>query len=289
MPVLGLALGLPYAKHEAAGFSGPLDALIAQGATLLYAGSVRRLLSSWTGNAMRLQGNGTGTPIAAIPFLANGDLDLTAAAAAASAGGGTAAAGETWHDQSGRLDATQTTIANQMPFSVAVESKGGWGDGNAALSTWLELNLGTVSFPIFVQCVAHVVSGAAPRYLLGTAASTADRICATANLAMRQSWGTTMSGTASEITAGNNTLGFLANGASSQNYLNGTSIKTGDAGNTATDMSGGRIGCPSAATFNWLASAGNSLSEIIIFSGNPTGLAGWSTFVANQKSYFGIA
>ncbi len=114
-----------------ASFVGPLDTLTAQGATYLFGGSVRRLLASWEGNSMRLQGNGAGTPIAAIPFTAIGDLDLTAAAAAAAAGGGTAAAGETLYDQTGRLDATQTVIANQMPFSAAVEAKGGFGNGNA--------------------------------------------------------------------------------------------------------------------------------------------------------------
>lgn len=270
-------------------FVGPLDTLTAQGATYLFGGSVRRLMSSWAGDSMRLQGNGAGTPIAAIPFTATGDLDLTAAAAAASAGGGTAAAGETLYDQTGRLDATQTVTANQMPFSTAVEAKGGFGNGNAFSGGFLNLNLGTLSFPIFVSAVVHTVSPGGSRYLLGTSASSANRFLRM-NVAaiLSQSWGTSLP-SGSAVTGGARTLGALANGASSQLFADGTSLVTGDAGNTQTDMSGGRIGQAGLASQCFLNTAGNAISEMIIFANDPTGLAGWADFVAAQKAYFSIA
>lgn len=238
---------------------------------------------------MRLQGNGAGTPIAAIPFTATGDLDLTAAAAAASAGGGTAAAGETLYDQTGRLDATQTVVANQMPFSTAVEARGGFGNGNALSGVFLNLNLGTLSFPIFISAVVHTVSPAAGRYLLGTSASSANRFLRM-NVAaiLNQSWGTSLLA-GSAITDGARTIGALANGASSKLFADGTSLVTGDAGNTQTDMSGGRIGQAGLASQCFLNTAGNAISEMIIFANDPTGLAGWADFVTAQKAYFGVA
>lgn len=276
----------PHGGKQVAAFVGPLDALIGQGATLLYAGSVRRLLAAWSGNSMRLQGNGTGTPIAAIPFLANGDLDLTAAAAAASAGGGTAAAGETLYDQSGRLDATQTTTASQPPFSATYEGRGALGD--AALATsFLNLNLGTLPTPSFVSVCTNVGGITGSRNLLGTSASATQRFCRLSSATPQQNWGTTLAGT--NIATGKHLFGFLVNGASSKIYIDGSLNATGDAGTTSFDMSGGRIGAASAGTTNWFNTTGNTISEMIIFASDPTGLAGWPAFVAAQKAYFGIA
>jgi hypothetical protein len=266
-------------------FVGPLDALVAQGATLLFAGSVRRLLSSWTGNAMRLQGNGAGNPIAAIPFLANGDLDLTAAAAAAADGAGTTAYGETWYDQSGRLDATQTTILNQMEFSTSVEAKGGFG-GLLLTARWLNLNLGTLPQPSFLSFAVNVGATVSGRILIGSSATSFNRYCRLTT-APDQHWGSLLA--AGNISTGKALLGFLTNGASSAIYTNGTLSVSGNAGNTQLDMSGGRIGSSSSPTTNWTASASNTLSECIIFSNDPTGLAGWADFVADQKTYFGVS
>lgn len=275
-------------SYGEAPFVGPLDALTAQGATYLFGGSVRRLLSSWAGDSMRLQGNGIGFPIAAIPFTTAGDLDLSAAAAAAAAGGGTAAAGETLYDQTGRLDATQTVIVNQMPFSTVVEAKGGFGNGISSAATWLDLNLGTLAFPTFVSAVVTTVSGTA-KFLLGTSASSSNRYLRTNGGAMQQNWGTSLVGAGAEISDAKHTLGYLANGATSKHYLDGGLILTGDAGTTQTDMSGGRIGSAASRTTNWLVTAGNSISEFIVFASDPTGLAGWPAFVAAQKAYYGIA
>lgn len=267
-------------------FVGPLDALVEQGATLLFAGSVRRLLSSWTGDSMRLQGDGLGNPIAAIPFLANGDLDLTAAAAAAAADGGTTAYGETWYDQSGRLDATQTTILNQMEFSTSVEAKGGFG-GLLLTARWLNLNLGTLPQPSFLSFTANIGSTAAIRFLVGTSAGSFNRFCRLNGAAPEQNWGNLLS--SGNISTGKSVLGFLNNGASSNIYVNGLLHASGNSGNTLLDMSGGRIGSSSSTTTNWTASASNTISECIVFSNDPTGLAGWADFVAAQKTYFGVS
>ena len=106
-------------------FVGALDALVSQGATFLYAASSYRLVTSYTGPLARLQGNGTGSPEADIGYLANGQMDLAAAAAIAAQDGGTAAFGVTWYGQLGGRNATQTLAANRMPFSTAMNARGG--------------------------------------------------------------------------------------------------------------------------------------------------------------------
>ena len=269
-------------------FVGALDALIAQGATVLFAGSVRRLLSSYAGDSLKLQGNGTGTPIASIPFTSAGDIDLVAAAAAASAGGGTAAAGHTWYDQTGTLDATQPNTALQMIFSTALQSKGGFGDGSAITGVYFTRNFGTLPTPSLALFVADVGSSL-NKFLLGASASAFNRYCRVSSFAMQQNWGSTLAGTGNEVTTGKHSLGYLINGAGSKNILDGTVILTGDANNTQLDLSGGVIGAAQAGGFNWLSGAGNGMSEFILFGSDPTGLAGWADFVAAQKTYFGIA
>jgi len=275
-------------RSGAPAFVGPLDALIAQGAVVQYAGSVRRLLSSYAGYSMKLRGNGAGSPTADIAFLANGDMDLTAAAAAATASGGTAAFGHTLYDQTGTLDATQATEANQMVFSTAVESKGGFGDGTADATVWLGLNLGTIAQPSLFLFAVNIGSGVSTKFIFGNSASNTNRYCQVSGSAMRQHWGVLLPGTNNEVADGKRSLAYLSNGAISKNILDGTTILTGDAGNTQLDLSAARLGSGLSATTNWLNTAGNSLSEVIIFTGDPTGLAGWSDFITAQKTYFGV-
>lgn len=131
-------------------FVGALDTLIAQGATLRAAYSVRRLLSSYTGNACRLRGNGTGSPVADIPFLSDGSLDLDAANALATQDGGLAAFWHTAYDQAELVDAVQTVEASQPIFGTSFEAKGSMGGTNPA-STYLNMNLGTITLPSFFQ------------------------------------------------------------------------------------------------------------------------------------------
>lgn len=268
---------------------GPLDALVAQGAVVTFAGSVRRLLSSYAGSSIRLRGNGAGSPEADIPFVANGDLDLTAAAAAAAASGGTVAFGRTWYDQGATLDATQTTEAAQMVFSTALESKGGFGDGTADGAVFFNLNLGTIPVPSFFLFAVNTGGSSSTKFLVGTSASSSNRFCRVSLQAMAQNWGVLLTGTSGEVATGKHSLGYLVNDTASKNVLDGTSILTGDADNTQLDMSGGRIGSAAVGTTNWLNNAGNSLSEVIIFGSDPTGLAGWADFVTAQKAYFGIS
>jgi hypothetical protein len=284
--MFGLRLGLQtLIASGGSPFVGALDELQSQGAQFLYVGSVNRLLTSHTGNAMRLQGNGTGSPEADIPFLANGQLDLAAAAAIAAQDGGTAAFGVNWYDQSASFEATQPTAASRMKFSTALNAKGGWGDGSSSTAVFFNINLGTVSFPFYLSAVVRTTLSTVGRSVLGTDSSSTTRFMRVTNGAMQQNWvGTTLNGTAGEVSNGLHVLGFLANGASSKNFLDGSLLLTGNVGTGIISMAQGRIGGPSLN--NWLNRAGNAIFEIVIFNGDPTGLAGWSAFQANQLARF---
>jgi hypothetical protein len=266
-------------------FVGPLDALVAQGATFLYAASSQRLLTSYTGNACRLQGNGTGSPEAEIGYLPNGDIDLAAVAAIAAQDGGTEAFGVTWYDQLGVRNATQVSAANRMPFSTALNAKGGWGNG-VAMQKWFNLNLGEVPFPFYVSAVVKTVTSVSSRHILGTSNGLTNRLMRTSNGAMQQNFGLTLAGTPLEVSDGLHVLGFLANGASSKHFRDGTLLTTGDAGNSQNSMLSGRIGAASSASTSYLNTAGNAIMEMVIFSMDPTSLAGWNDFQANQLARY---
>jgi hypothetical protein len=274
--------GLVMATNNAP-FVGPLDELQSQGAQFLYVGSTNRLLTSYTGNAMRLQGNGTGSPEAEIPFLANGQIDLAAAAAIAAQDGGTAAFGVNWYNQSGIFEATQPTAASRMKFSTALNAKGGWGDGSAA-QTNFSLNLSDVTFPFYVSAVVKTVNNTSSRVLLGTSASTSNRFMRVTNSAMQQNWGTSLNGTAFEVSDDLHVLGFLANGASSKHFLDESLLLTGNAGTSQNLMTSGRLG--GSGFSSWLNTGGNAIFEMVIFDGDPTGLAGFNAFQANQLERF---
>lgn len=268
-------------------FVGPLDALVAEGAEILCAFSVRRLLSIYTGSGLRLRGNGTGSPEADIGFTSSGDCDLAAAAAIAAQDGGTAAFGKIFYTQAGSVsNANQGSAASQMQFSTALQAKGAFGHGTAAPNVFFLLNLLSLTFPVFISTAVNYSANAGTQVLLGTFSSSTNRFARITNGAMTQNWGTTLAGSATEITSGKHVLGFLANGASSEHYDNGSLLLTGDANQTQINMSAGRLGASNSSTTNWLNQAGNSLSEFIVFQGNPTGLAGWSNFVNNQIAYF---
>lgn len=265
---------------------GPLDALMAQGAVLRHADSVRRLLSSYTGPACKLRGNGAGT-LADIAYLPDGSLDLAAAAALAAADSGTMALWHTAYDQSGNVDAVQTVEAHQFEFSTSVEAKGAMG-GAAASGRWLDLNLGTITQPTFFSVVGNMGALSLTRILFGSGATSANRYLQMFGATPRQNWGTLQTGTAIGD-AGKHLWGLLSDGSSSEIYVDGVLNATGDAGNSQLDLSVGRIGSASAGTTNWTVAGGNTISEVIIFDGDPTDLAGWSDFVTAQKVYFGIA
>jgi hypothetical protein len=274
-------------KSSAPAFVGPLDTLQAQGAQFLYVASMYRMFTTYTGNAMRLQGNGTGSPEADIPFLANGQIDLAAAAAIAAQDGGTEAFGVTWYDQVrfSTRNATQATAANRMKFSTALNAKGGWGDGVAA-QKWFNLNLGTVNFPFYVSAVVKTVTNGASRALLGTSSASTSRYMRVTNGAMQQHWGTALNGGLLEVLDGLHVLGFLANGASSKHFVDGSLLLQGDSGETQNGMTSGRLGASSFASTAWLNTAGQAIYEVVIFNGDPTGLPGWSAFQADQLARF---
>jgi hypothetical protein len=264
---------------------GPLDALVAQGATFLYVGSSQRLLTSYTGNACRLQGNGTGSPEAEIGYLPNGDIDLAAVTAIASQNGGTEAFGVTWYDQRNVRNATQSTAANRMPFSTALNAKGGWGNG-VAMQKWFNLNLGTVPFPFFLSAVIKYSNNVANRILLGTSSSSTNRLMGVSDSNMIQNWGSNLFNNINDVSDGLHVLGYLADGTNSKHFIDGSLVLTGNASSTQFLMTNGRIGANSTASQSWLNTAGNAIMEMVIFSMNPTSLAGWNDFQANQLTRY---
>jgi len=150
------------------------------------------------------------------------------------------------------------------------------------------MNLGTLPTPSFISVVTNLAAASGTRVILGTTASASEFVRMNAGAA-QQSWGVTLSSAAS--LAGKHLLGFLVNSTSSKNYIDGVLDGAGDAGNTFLDMSAAFIGRGTSGLSlgSWFGLTGNTISEIIVFNGDPTGLAGWADFVAAQKAYFGIA
>jgi hypothetical protein len=217
--------------------------------------------------------------------LPDGTLDLTAAAAIAADSGGTQANWVTAYDQFQNTDATQLTTGNQMQFGTTFQSRGEMG-GSAASNRTLGLDLQALPQPTFFSIVANQASITGTRVLLGTSSNSLNRFTRMSGTLPQQNWGTTLAGTS--ISPGKHVYGFLSNGSSSQIYIDGNLNATGDAGNTQLEMSNARIGGNQSTTSNWNNTAGNTISEVIVFSSNPTTLPGWPAFVAAQKTYFGI-
>lgn len=284
--MIGIGIGPNFQQYPsgAPAFVGPLDALIAQGATFRHASSVRRLRSAYTGPACRLRGNGASLE-ADIAFLPDGTLDLAAAAAVAADSGGTQATWVTAYDQFFISDATQPSALNQMEFGTAFQSRGEMG-GAAAINRTLNLSLGNLPQPSFICVVANMNSNVGTRVLFGTLSNSLNRFARLSNTTPQQNWGTTLAG--SSISVGQHVFGFLNNDTASQIYIDGVLNAVGNAGNTQLDMGLARIGGNQSTTQTWNATAGNTISEMIVFNGNPTSLAGWPAFVAAQKAHFGI-
>lgn len=115
-----MAMGMMLRNNAALPFVGALDTIPASAAAY----STRRLLSSYTGPAIRVRRSSDNAE-ADIGFTAAGDLDTTALLAHVGAGNGFVT---TWYDQSGNgRNATQTTAGNQPHIVNAgvVETLGG--------------------------------------------------------------------------------------------------------------------------------------------------------------------
>ena len=280
-------------KSGAAPFVGPLDALIAQGATLRHASSVRRLLSNYTGPACRLTESGFGSE-ADFSFLADGTLDINAIniftdIALNGENGPFQVTWQTAYDQSGWYNnATQTNQSLQPIFATGVEAKGAM-QGTGSLRTLnvdLNNNFQPDIRPFFVLAVVNIANlSASSRVLLGTSSSATLQIRQSFN-SIHSAWGTTLQST--DAVPGKQTLGFLVDGVNSANYRNGVVQTTGNSGTTNLNLAFSRIGRSSVSTTSWFHTVNNTISEFIVFNGNPTTLPGWPAFVAAQKAYFGI-
>lgn len=268
------------ARSGGASFVGPLDALVAQGASLIAGFANRRLASSYLGAPAILQSDDTGNPEASIPFDSNGNIDL--ATVTTLIGGGTVARYKTWHDQfSGGRDVTQATQANQPPFSTSTIATGAVEIAVAGAS------LASASFAItqpFTVFAVVKATGGANRTILGHldgASSVANTCRAASTGGMSGNYGSNATGpTLTPATLG--LVRFYLNGASSAIYVNesgttglnvGTNNPTGLRPFLNNVGSNGFVGtCP----------------ELIVFSGDPSGLAGWASFIAATQAYYGL-
>jgi hypothetical protein len=274
---------------QTAPFVGPLDALIAQGASLRHASSVRRLLSSYTGSACRLVESVSGTfQEADIPFLADGTLDFTTVYIL---GGGSLLTWSKAYDQSGfNRHAAQLTYTNQPSFGDYAISRGAM-EGTGSQGKWLNVDLSptasSTNRPFFVLAVVNVAATTVTRVLLGSGVS-ASLYLRQNSMTFQSAWPTPLTNSL-EMT-GKQTLGALVNFASSANYLNGVSQITGDTGSSSLDtyLVASRIGRSTQATTAWCNTINQAIAEFIVFNNDPTTLPGWPAFVAAQNAHFGI-
>jgi hypothetical protein len=172
-----------------------------------------------------------------------------------------------------------------MPFSTALNAKGGCGNC-VAMQKWFNLNLGTVPFPFFLSAVIKYSNNVANRILLGTSSSSTNRLMGVSDSNMIQNWGSNLFNNINDVSDGLHVLGYLADGTNSKHFIDGSLVLTGNASSTQFLMTNGRIGANSTANQSWLNTAGNAIMEMVIFSMNPTSLAGWNDFQANQLTRY---
>jgi hypothetical protein len=286
MPANGLSLALH--KNRAAAGGGvvfPLDTLVSQGASIIAAYSVRRLLTSYTGVCGRLRGNGSGSPEADIPFTVEGWMDMMAAEALIASGGGTAGFWVNWKDQAGSFHASNATASTQPRYSFDPFLNPSIG-GTAVTNAILAMNLGTLSDPLFFQIVIARFGTVSKHLFATTSATTTPTIRVLMNRA-RACFGSTIDGTIPLTSTSR--IGVLSHGANSKIYVNETLDVTGNAGGGTLDYSNARFGRASdssGSNNSWFQTSNNRIYECVIFQGNPTGLAGWSDFVTTERNAF---
>lgn len=268
-------------------FVGPLDQLINEGASVIAAYSVRRLLTTYTGIACRLRSNGANTE-GDINFLQNGDIDLSAISALIASDGGSSAFCVNIKNQSSfgaTRDATQSTTSSQPNFSSNYQGKGAIG-GNGVTSSFLNTNLGTLPQPFFIVMVLNFsgISSAREILTINQTLQTNRFIRINANNTISANTGSTLTSSGT-ISTGSNKIAILGNGASSSIFINDILNTNGNMGNTQLFFNAGRLG--RSASQSWFSQTGNTLSEFILFNGDPTSLSSWSAFLTNQKNYFG--
>lgn len=281
MPANSLSLNnVAMLANSVPSFVGPLDALVAQGAVLIAGFSNRRLAASYLGAPAILQSDDAGNPEASIPFDASGNIDLSDVTALI--GGGTVARYKTWHDQfSDGRDVTQATQANQPPFSTSSVATGAVEIAVAGAS--LASASFAISQPFTVFAVVKTTSGA-NRTILGhlDGVGSINNTCrATPIGVMAAYYGSNASGPT--LSPGNlGLVRFYINGASSAVFVNESGTTGLNVGpNNPTGLrpflnnigSNGFVGC---------------CPELIVFSGDPSGLAGWDDFIAATQTYYGL-
>lgn len=286
-PIINRRITLTASRSLSVPFVGALDVLIAQGAVVERAYSVRQLRSAYAGQCAMLRGNGTGSPEADIPFTA-GALDTSAAAAVIANGGGTNAYWKTLYDQSvNAAHATQNTAANQVLYGTTIFPMGALGKTSQS-NSWLDFSLSALNAPFAAWVVFNRVPIALRKSLVGAANSTTSGLSATTNSGnLCHDWGVDY--ISASLVGGKTNVLSVCNGVTSKLYRNGSLVATANAGTTA-GAGTWRIGAGMTPTSScWFQALGSHITEVIIFRGDPTLLAGWADFVAAAKSYFGTA
>jgi hypothetical protein len=248
--------------------------------------STRRMLSSYTaGIANRLRSNGSGSAEGNISFSANGNYDTAAAASLIATGGGTNGYWVKWESQFGLDDAEQSAALLQPLYGTALLPFGAMQGG---AETFMSLPFLSLTAPYYVHAVVNYAgSTAAINHIFATAGSiTTNYLGITAAFKLRMNLGTSLSSTVN-VNTGKRVLGWLVNGASSKGFVDGIEVMSGNAGtNSPSSWQIGGGGSLGNNFFN--LSANNAIAEFLIFSGNPTNLAGWSNFINGTKTFFGV-
>lgn len=270
--------------ERSSGFTGPLDSITE---TLVAAYSTRRLLTSYTGAALRVRRASDDGQLD-IGFTSNGDLDVATMVAFAGNGVGANCFIFKWYDQSGNgHDLTQPTALAQPRMVV---------DGAAELfntrptirtnrlNGWF---LGTTSFTgaqpntrcsvIQILDPANSVNAVFLDSSNPAAAGNSMYMQSTTQMTMFR--GTNLAGPNNIVQNMQATAVEVANGASSAFYWNGTAF-SGDAG--ANGYDGLNVGCKRDISLY-----GEMLCpEVMLFSGAISS-TNRTTLTANQKSYYG--
>jgi hypothetical protein len=221
----------------AAGFTGAYDAYES---SLVHVYELRRVLTSYTGDLVRLRRDSDDAE-SDFGYDGDGNLDTTAIQSWLDADGASNAYVVTVYDQVNGDDVTQATKADQ-PLYVASLQNGRPGmrlDGSNHYLQGAFTNGGALSQPFNVFVVAKLDAAAVNDDNINILVDGlgVQRIALYERNASPDVWtmyaGSVMSGGSSD---GNwNVWSGLANGASSQFWINGSSEGTGDAGNDTPD------------------------------------------------------
>lgn len=263
-------------------YVGALDLLTSP--TVAFAISPQKLRAAYTGNAMRLRSDGSGSPESNFGFV-GGDLDTAGIASWLTSTGGSNLYSRWLYDQSGNSrDAGQSTAANQPLYAAGSHGKGELVYNGS--NTRLDTSSWSLSQAFSVWFVGYTNNRTGLSTICGPlGAGITDRYCYNFGGQMGANWSTSTATGELNFTNGSMCSAlWYVNGASSAMTFNGS--LRGSAYNFGTSsISGGlRIGFRGDGNWPWQG----GIIELIVFAGDATALTGWSSFVANRRAYYSL-